>query len=67
LLHAASHSPDAGLRELAYWLPVAGYSGTLADRLGTADTRGLIRAKTGSLSGVATLTGVTLTSDGRPV
>jgi len=65
LLRAASTSPKAEVRELVYSLPVSGYSGTLMQRLNSAADRGLIRAKTGSLSGVATLTGLTLTADGR--
>ncbi|HAY42832.1 MAG TPA: hypothetical protein DCY59_04460 [Micrococcaceae bacterium] len=33
--------------------------------MASEQTLGLVRAKTGSLSGVATLTGMTLTEDGR--
>lgn len=65
LLRAAATSGKPELRELVYSLPVAGYNGTLMTRLTDAQTRGLVRAKTGSLSGVATLTGMTLTEDGR--
>jgi D-alanyl-D-alanine carboxypeptidase/D-alanyl-D-alanine-endopeptidase (penicillin-binding protein 4) len=51
-------------------LPVAGWSGTLADRFravsgtGTAGL-GVVRAKTGTLSGVDAMAGVVLTADGR--
>lgn len=65
VLRAAATSPKPELRELIYSLPVAGYSGTLMHRLGQDSTLGLVHAKTGSLTGVATLTGMTTTQDGR--
>ena len=65
LLVSAAHSNKPELRQLAYALPVSGYSGTLANRLTATDDRGLVRAKTGSLMGVATLSGVTVTETGR--
>ncbi|MFW0111517.1 D-alanyl-D-alanine carboxypeptidase/D-alanyl-D-alanine-endopeptidase [Rothia sp. P5766] len=51
-------------------LPVAGYSGTLglATRFNDADEvagRGLVRAKTGTLNSVLSLTGYTVTGSGR--
>lgn len=49
-------------------LPTAGVTGTLAERFGdpiSAPARGVARAKTGSLSLVATLGGTTLTADDR--
>jgi D-alanyl-D-alanine carboxypeptidase/D-alanyl-D-alanine-endopeptidase (penicillin-binding protein 4) len=49
-------------------LPVAGWSGTLADRFaaqqGNQAGRGLVRAKTGSLSSVNALSGMVTTRSG---
>ncbi|CBT74319.1 MULTISPECIES: D-alanyl-D-alanine carboxypeptidase/D-alanyl-D-alanine endopeptidase [Glutamicibacter] len=65
VLRSAATSKKPELREVVYSLPVAGYNGTLMNRLGGSETLGLVRAKTGSLTGVATLTGMTMTEDGR--
>jgi D-alanyl-D-alanine carboxypeptidase/D-alanyl-D-alanine-endopeptidase (penicillin-binding protein 4) len=50
-------------------LPVAGWSGTLRTRFVTPSpnrtAQGVVRAKTGTLSGVNTLAGVLITKDGR--
>ncbi|MGB3762893.1 MAG: D-alanyl-D-alanine carboxypeptidase/D-alanyl-D-alanine-endopeptidase, partial [Ornithinimicrobium sp.] len=49
-------------------LPIAGYSGTLADRFGqdvASEGRGVVRAKTGSLPSVTSLAGTVTTADGR--
>jgi D-alanyl-D-alanine carboxypeptidase/D-alanyl-D-alanine-endopeptidase (penicillin-binding protein 4) len=69
LLVTAADGSHPRLDDLVTGLPVAGFSGTLslrfgAGRAGTA--AGLVRAKTGTLTGVSTLAGVT-SVDGRPV
>jgi D-alanyl-D-alanine carboxypeptidase/D-alanyl-D-alanine-endopeptidase (penicillin-binding protein 4) len=66
LATAAVDRTHPALRTVVTSLPVAGFSGTLAFRYGTAATRraaGLVRAKTGTLTGVSSLAG--LTGDGR--
>lgn len=49
-------------------LPVGGFSGTLDDRYDRlGDARGLVRAKTGTLTGVHSLAGIATLPGGRPV
>ncbi|SEQ30495.1 D-alanyl-D-alanine carboxypeptidase / D-alanyl-D-alanine-endopeptidase (penicillin-binding protein 4) [Lentzea xinjiangensis] len=57
----------AKLRPLLTALPVAGGSGTLAERYGgpAADGKGWVRAKTGTLTAVNALAGVVVDVDGR--
>jgi D-alanyl-D-alanine carboxypeptidase/D-alanyl-D-alanine-endopeptidase (penicillin-binding protein 4) len=58
------------LRPLLSGLPVAGGSGTLEDRYkqGTsAEGRGWVRAKTGTLTGVNSLAGIVMDKDNRPL
>ncbi|MCL3861446.1 D-alanyl-D-alanine carboxypeptidase/D-alanyl-D-alanine-endopeptidase [Actinotalea sp. K2] len=62
-LTAGDREPD--LRPVAVDLPVSGWQGTMADRLGGLPAHGLVRAKTGSLRGVTSLAGTVLTQDGR--
>jgi len=56
------------LRPVLTGMPIAGVSGTLADRF-EADSQepatGLVRAKTGTLSGVSSLAGILVDDDGR--
>ncbi|MDY6051010.1 MAG: D-alanyl-D-alanine carboxypeptidase, partial [Rothia sp. (in: high G+C Gram-positive bacteria)] len=61
---------SSGERLALQGLPVAGYSGTLglANRFNDADElsgRGVVRAKTGTLNSVLSLTGYTVTDSGR--
>ncbi|RYZ25595.1 MAG: D-alanyl-D-alanine carboxypeptidase/D-alanyl-D-alanine-endopeptidase, partial [Propionibacteriaceae bacterium] len=48
-------------------LPVGGFSGTLENRYDRSDARGVVRAKTGTLTGVHSLAGIVTLSGGRPV
>jgi D-alanyl-D-alanine carboxypeptidase/D-alanyl-D-alanine-endopeptidase (penicillin-binding protein 4) len=66
-LVATAAAPDhPELREVISGLPVAGFSGTLEKRFASAPPgRGVVRAKTGTLTGVSTLAGVVVTADGR--
>ncbi|MFE6050791.1 D-alanyl-D-alanine carboxypeptidase/D-alanyl-D-alanine-endopeptidase [Kitasatospora sp. NPDC056446] len=69
LLSLAASDRYPALRPVLTGLPVAGFTGTLGKRYGSgsgaADAAGLIRAKTGTLSGVNTLAGTVVDADGR--
>ncbi|MFE5484737.1 D-alanyl-D-alanine carboxypeptidase/D-alanyl-D-alanine-endopeptidase [Streptomyces sp. NPDC056527] len=68
LLTRAADPTRPALRPALTGLPVGGFSGTLEGRFDTApatDGAGLVRAKTGTLTGVNTLAGTVVTADGR--
>ncbi len=62
LVVGGEHPP---LRDVAVGMPIAGLTGTLADRYTSSPARGEVRAKTGSLTGVTSLAGIVTTDDGR--
>ena len=68
LQHAAGRNGEA-LRSLVTDLPVAGFTGSLTYRFaeGPPVARGLVRAKTGTLTGVHALAGIAVGRDGHPM
>jgi D-alanyl-D-alanine carboxypeptidase/D-alanyl-D-alanine-endopeptidase (penicillin-binding protein 4) len=69
-LLALAAAPDhPQLRPVLTGLPIAGLTGTLDKRFtaaqGSADGAGVVRAKTGTLSGINTLAGTVVDADGR--
>ncbi|GAA3705744.1 D-alanyl-D-alanine carboxypeptidase/D-alanyl-D-alanine-endopeptidase [Zhihengliuella alba] len=67
MMAAVTTAGHEDLRDVTYLLPIAGATGTMAHRLGTEQTLGRVRAKTGTLAGVVTLTGLAVTENGRLV
>jgi serine-type D-Ala-D-Ala carboxypeptidase/endopeptidase (penicillin-binding protein 4) len=66
LLARAADPDHPELRSVLTGLPVAGFSGTLRSRYAdAAPGAGLVRAKTGTLTGVNTLAGTVVDRDGR--
>ena len=69
LLQLAAGPDGDDLRSLVTGLPVAGFTGSLTYRFdeGPAVARGLVRAKTGTLTGVHALAGIAVGRDGEPM
>jgi D-alanyl-D-alanine carboxypeptidase/D-alanyl-D-alanine-endopeptidase (penicillin-binding protein 4) len=69
LLALAAGGRQPELSSIFSGLPVAGWSGTLAERFASPKpnqvAHGVVRAKTGTLSGVNTMAGQLITEDGR--
>jgi serine-type D-Ala-D-Ala carboxypeptidase/endopeptidase (penicillin-binding protein 4) len=67
LLRIAGSRGQPDLRPTVTGLPIAAFTGTLADRYDDANERGgvgRVRAKTGTLTGVSSLAGLTTAADG---
>src|SRR5690606_33057741 len=66
VVRAAADDQHPELRPVIDGLPVAGFTGSLTWRFeeGPAEGRGRVRAKTGTLTGVHSLAGVTTGADG---
>lgn len=66
--HAAGPDGEA-MRSLVTGMPVAGFTGSLTYRFadGPAIARGLVRAKTGTLTGVHALAGIAVDREGEPL
>ena len=62
----AAATGDPALRTVIAGLPVSGFTGSLTDRFdqGAATARGLVRAKTGTLTAVSSLAGIAVDQQG---
>jgi D-alanyl-D-alanine carboxypeptidase/D-alanyl-D-alanine-endopeptidase (penicillin-binding protein 4) len=65
LLTLAADPRRPELRPVLTGMPVAGFSGTLSGRAADGTAAGLVRAKTGTLTGVNTLAGTAVDAEGR--
>ncbi|MDH6225759.1 D-alanyl-D-alanine carboxypeptidase/D-alanyl-D-alanine-endopeptidase (penicillin-binding protein 4) [Streptomyces sp. MJP52] len=65
LLTAAADPRRPELRPVLTGMPVAGFSGTLSARAADGRAAGMVRAKTGTLTGVNTLAGTAVDAQGR--
>jgi D-alanyl-D-alanine carboxypeptidase/D-alanyl-D-alanine-endopeptidase (penicillin-binding protein 4) len=66
-LNAMATNANDSLWAATYGMPVAGFTGSLDERfvaVGTAPGRGVVRAKTGTLTGVSSLAGLITDVDG---
>lgn len=66
-LNAMATNANDSLWAATYGMPVAGFTGSLDERfvaVGTAPGRGVVRAKTGTLTGVSSLAGLVTDVDG---
>lgn len=66
VLRLAASREHPELRAVLWSLPVAGFTGSLTDRMDRAPSAGLgrVRAKTGTLTGVTSLAGIAVDLDG---
>jgi D-alanyl-D-alanine carboxypeptidase/D-alanyl-D-alanine-endopeptidase (penicillin-binding protein 4) len=69
VLQAAARPSEPDLRPVLTTLPVAGFNGSLAYRFASraAGGLGIVRAKTGTLTGVHGLAGIAVTRTGEPI
>jgi D-alanyl-D-alanine carboxypeptidase/D-alanyl-D-alanine-endopeptidase (penicillin-binding protein 4) len=65
LLTLAADPRRPELRPVLTGMPIAGFSGTLSRRAADGTAAGLVRAKTGTLTGVNTLAGTAVDAEGR--